>query len=288
VYDDIVRKTCAFVVVLGWTIGCSLLTNLSDLEDASSDAAFESGSDALADGGRCTGTHGATSVVIDNTYCVDSTEITIDDFQLFLTSVKGNVADYLPESGTCSTVNGIPGNWGTQHNPYDGGPPLGSAAAGGLNWCSVYAYCAWAGKRMCGAVGGGGMLDIGQVDNAAVSEWFNACSHGNDQLHKFAYGIAYDASACAVDDAGASYPLPVASYPGCVGGYDGLFDMSGNVAEWTNECTFDACAAPGCCAVRAPGVGFPGTFSSCDSTQTEGIGAGSTFTFGGRCCSDLK
>src|SRR4051812_32767197 len=168
-------------------IGCALMTDLSDLGDASADGAPDvSKVDAPAEaeaGPPCKGAHGATSVVIDGKYCIDTTEISIDQFQEFLSAVKGNFAPYLPDSGVCNGIDPVSPSWGQQPNPYDGGPPLGSSAAGDLDYCAVHAYCAWAGKRMCGDIGVPGMGDYFQRDNASVSEWFNACSHGDDKLH---------------------------------------------------------------------------------------------------------
>jgi len=124
-----------------------------------------------------------------------------------------------------------------------------------------------------------------------VSEWFNACSHGDDKLHAWAYGVAFDEDACAPADG--STPFPVASYPGCVGGYPGLFDMSGNVGEWTNECSFDdaSCgnSAPPCCAVRGAAIEQPGpTYSECIGPYEPPIWVESPFITGGRCCADVK
>jgi formylglycine-generating enzyme required for sulfatase activity len=37
----------------------------------------------------------------------------------------------------------------------------------------------------------------------------------------------------------------VESSAGCVGGYVNLYDMSGNAAEWENDCFTDRCATRG-------------------------------------------
>jgi formylglycine-generating enzyme len=289
-----VRRFLSLGVVLTM-IGCSLLTDLSDLgttTDAPIDSPIDASLDGAVEAGACKGTRGASQVVIDGKYCIDATEITIEQFQEFLTVVKGSFAPYLPDGGECNAVNPVPGDWGTQQNPYDGGPPLGAAAAGDLNWCSVYAYCAYAGKRMCGKIGGG-KGDLANVNDAVQSEWFNVCSHGDDKLHTWSYGVTFDASTCRIDTSPpeAGLPVPPESYPNCVGGYPGVFDMSGNVAEWTNECALDdaGCAQQECCSVRTPGVGQSiGGYSECISSYQEARFVYVPFQFGGRCCSDVN
>jgi len=286
----IVRRFIALGVV-ATMIGCTLLTDLSDLEGGPPDA-FEastkdaSPSDALSEASPCKGTHGATSVLIDGKYCIDTTEITIDQFQEFLNAVKGNFAPYLPETGLCDTINPVSPGWGQQPNPFDGGPPLGSAAAGDLNYCAVHAYCTWAGKRMCRDIGKTGSGDYAQRNNATVSEWFNVCSHGDDKLHTWAYGPTYDSGACAPQDAMTAYP--VASFPACVGGYPGIFDMSGNVAEWTDECTYDPDAGcMPCCTARTPGLGYPyESYAECNAVFESNPSVWFFYEVGGRCCSD--
>ncbi len=104
-----------------------------------------------------------------------------------------------------------------------------------VDWCDASAYCAWAGKRLCGKIGGGD-YDVtdgpGPHADPAISEWFAACT--GEAGDAFPYGPAYEAGRCNDEN---SRPQEVESYPGCEGGYVGLFDMSGNVAEWDDACT---------------------------------------------------
>ncbi len=101
-----------------------------------------------------------------------------------------------------------------------------------VDWCDAQAYCLWAGKRLCGHVGGGAATDADYGD-ATTDQWFNACSNGGTT--EFPYGSTY------VDGKCNDYPAvaAVGSTSGCHGTaapFDGIFDMSGNVAEWEDNC----------------------------------------------------
>jgi len=103
-----------------------------------------------------------------------------------------------------------------------------------VDWCDAAAYCAWAGKRLCGDFAGGGyVIEMpGAHADPAVSEWFAACI--GPSATAFPYGSNYDDTVCSDDNGG---PEPVGAYPLCEGGYPGIYDMSGNVAEWDNACS---------------------------------------------------
>lgn len=130
-----------------------------------------------------------------------------------------------------------------------------------VDWCDAWAYCRWAGKRLCGAIGrDGGPLawDEPQEQNSAAhDEWFNACSRGG--LRNYPYEAAYTSLRCHDRYDGGVGAKPVASHPGCEGGYEGLFDMVGNAAEWVNACD-DAGVE---CAHRGGGYGEEGPTASC-------------------------
>jgi formylglycine-generating enzyme required for sulfatase activity len=103
-----------------------------------------------------------------------------------------------------------------------------------VDWCDAAAYCAWAKRRLCGRMGGGS-LDVTTgtaYADATKSEWYGACSGGG--ANAYPYGKSYAAGACNDDGHGTQ---DVGSLPTCQGGAAGLFDMSGNVDEWTDECT---------------------------------------------------
>jgi formylglycine-generating enzyme len=104
-----------------------------------------------------------------------------------------------------------------------------------VDWCDAAAYCKWAGKRLCASIDGGSIkVSAGSTLHLqpAVSEWHRACT--NNGLRTYPYGNQFNAGTCSHDGGGSA---PVGQYKQCVGGYPGIYDMSGNVMEWENACT---------------------------------------------------
>ncbi len=105
----------------------------------------------------------------------------------------------------------------------------------GVDWCDAYAYCKWAGKRLCGAIGGGpGGYGLLQVKNADTDQWYRACSGMNGNLYP--YGPTSVDAKCNDSYAMKGGPIDVGTMPGCEGSSSGLFDMGGNVWELTDAC----------------------------------------------------
>jgi formylglycine-generating enzyme required for sulfatase activity len=94
-----------------------------------------------------------------------------------------------------------------------------------IGQAAAEAACGAADKRLCTA-----------------DEWQSACRGANAQ--QYPYGPEYDANACLTGDTdyGGSVPAATAAFPTCEGGYPGLFDLVGNVAEWTSTQTQATCA----------------------------------------------
>ncbi len=155
-----------------------------------------------------------------------------------------------------------------------------------VDWCDANAYCAGVGKRLCGKIGGGGN-DYGDDANAAASQWFAACSSGGQ--NGFTYGNTLQPQTCNGADntlSGGSNGrvLPVASLDGChapAGGYAGVYDMSGNAAEWEDSC--EPSGASYSCRVRGGSFLSYSTDTRCDAGMGSTVNARSRDT-GFRCC----
>ena len=223
-------------------VGCSLLVGVDGLsggpgsESAAGDATppgdaspLDASSDASSDGpdasAACPTGRGPAMVVAAG-FCIDSTEVTNGQFRDFLLS--GPTVAMLPPE--CA--------WKTS---YASGTGAADLPVGNVDWCDAVAFCAWAGKRLCGKIGGGSN-DFADYALFTKSQWFSACSHAGDRV--YAYGSTFDGKACndRAYDAGAA--IPVKSAPRCEGGYPGLFDMTGNVWEWEDSCIRDPDGGP--------------------------------------------
>jgi formylglycine-generating enzyme required for sulfatase activity len=132
-------------------------------------------------------------------------------------------------------------------------PPWVSVA-----WGEANAACEAAGKRLC-----------------YEDEWRSACrgTAGFD----FPYGDTYDADACNGADQSNTTAQPTGSMATCEGGRSGLFDMSGNVAEWTQTCSGSNC--------RQVGGSFASAAANLECTSGSMSAKGSTgLVLGFRCC----
>lgn len=201
------------------------------------DSPPEEGGPPPVDGGTfdaskpCPGDAGPLMVRVGteaNNFCIDSTEITVKQY-----------ADFTAAKGT--DVSGQPAQcaWNATYAALLGGAD--DIPIAGVDWCDAYAYCKWAGKRLCGKhakgafVGPVGVADLGEFTS---HEWLLACSNLG-QL-QYPYGSIQQLTACNTGENDAGRTLPVKSKKGCNGGFDGVYDMVGNLWEW-----FDGpCVAP--------------------------------------------
>jgi hypothetical protein len=210
-----------------------------------------------------------------STYCIDSTEVTNADYAAFLAASSS-----LPNPGANCAWNDslVPrDSWPTGRDDF----PVIS-----VDWCDADTYCKWAGKKLCGKISGGPNM-LADYKYAKFDAWFNACSQGGQR--GYPYGSTYDATACNGGDKGLSDSLAVASEPECVGGVAGLFDMSGNVAEWEDSCT-DNDPDPGHDLCRLRGGAWSNTPAEelrCDMAATTYRNFWYHYA-GIRCCADAE
>jgi formylglycine-generating enzyme len=272
-----VRPTL-FAAAIGLAAGCSLFVDAGGLSTASEsgpndgstdssgppvDAISSSDGDAFADGGAGdaadSGCPSAVAPVMvrvtdaNGTFCIDATEVTNRQLTAFINST---VRPTPPAKCAFKT------SYGGAIRPDDDLP------ATDVDWCDAWMYCAWAGKRLCGSRNGTVIDEEIKANNAQISEWFAACSLQGTR--DYPYPGDFSPSACntcqniAACSDGGSPLVPVGSRATCEGGYPGLFDMSGNVNEWEDNCnSSDTC----------PPRGGNATTGAADSTCAMGTSA---------------
>lgn len=219
------------------------------------------------------------------TYCIDSTEVTNYQYLRFLqakTSADGGT-DTSGQDAWCS--------WNTSYEPE------GMACVAHfdayvrpdhpvvcVDWCDAYAYCKWAGKHLCGKIGGGANAYADPAD-PTKSQWFNACSKGGTLTYP--YGGTYSGLVCNGSDNGGAVTVPVGSKATCEGGYAGLFDLSGNVSEWEDSCNGTA-GPDDACRLRGGSFRYGLLVSSlrCDDAGTINRSISYNPEFGFRCCAE--
>jgi formylglycine-generating enzyme required for sulfatase activity len=219
----------------------------------------------------------------DRSYCVDSTEVTQAQYAQFLQDKKGDATGQDPR---CRWNAG----YGPSCTSFDPANPHAGLGEGAreypitcVDWCDAFAFCAWAGKRLCGRIGGGGLpLDFGVNNDQTQSQKYSACSQGG--AYTLPYGRIPDPSACNFNGGDGGRVAPAGSYAKCVGGFDGLFDMIGNVQEWEDACDeSEAGYASDLCVVR--GGDFQDVGFDCRSLYRDNR-SDATDWIGFRCCAE--
>jgi formylglycine-generating enzyme len=251
--------------------------------DASApDSAPDSGADVAADaadaGPPCPDTGRGPRMVRAGGYCIDATEVTNRQYLAFVTAKGTDLAGQ--PTGCAKNAAYVPE---TNQPPWPAPAERADHPVVNVDWCDAHAFCEWAGKRLCGKIGGGGLARTAAVD-PATSQWASACSRTGSL--KFPYGPTFKQGACNVQMLAppAGSAAAAGTTAGCQGGYDGLYDMVGNVEEWVDACGQDATMADTCALMGgsfAPAADQPSCADG--SAQDRRLSVFSARGF--RCCS---
>lgn len=255
----------------------------------------------------CPALAGEKMIAVDaptGAYCIDATEVTRAAFAQFIHEVTtDDYAALMPQA--CTPLTSPKPSAGC--DPY---PSLdledtfhASFPVSCVDWCDAYAYCRWAGKRLCGALGGGS-VPPSQYDNpASGSEWTWACASGQ-QDSVYPYGDSYSPKRCnGWDFKEGNYgsadvnicfkdPGVCTTAAGAMSQCrtpTGIYDQSGNVWEWEDACNDGV----GLCRTRGGGFDEVSLEPAlrCDSAYSDSgvIGfdrRGRHAAIGFRCCAD--
>jgi sulfatase modifying factor 1 len=207
----------------------------------------------------------------DGGFCIDVTEVTNAQYNAFLLATDGGSIDAgVPKTwpiGPCAGGTKTFARVGPA--TADSGSP--SLPVANVTWCDGFAFCEWAGKRLCG--------NVAPTRDASTGEWYSACS--NFGATAYPYGNTYAAGVCNDSTSGTTV---VGAKPLCEGGVPGgLFDMSGNVFEFIGSCSTDGvnCYAMG-------GDYVSGATATCAVPYDSNAATSTGPAFGLRCCADPR
>jgi hypothetical protein len=212
--------------------------------DSGPDDALPSAPDALPSDGEvldaCKRTSRGPRLLLTERFCIDEDEVTRAQYLEFVAAgldpaqqSRADCAD-----NTSFALHDIDVDANTDTRAF---PAL-------VDFCDAYAFCAWAGKRLCGAINAGPLDLDGGVADWKNRQWAYACAHGEE-------GRAFPYGNLPIAECGASQHVsePVGSHPVCNGGYPDLKDMAGSALEWIDACDDGACGYVAVGACRSMG-----------------------------------
>lgn len=212
-------------------------------------------------------------------FCIDKTEVTRGQYEAWLSTNPASSG----QSSSCAGNDSY-----TPSCAWDPGSDQEMPVVC-VDWCDAQAFCAAAGKRLCGAVGTGAAYELASYDDPAVSEWHAACTSGGK--FGYSYGDDFNTDTCRdadADDYTTWGIVEVGSQPDCHSpdaAYSKTFDLSGNVAEWDNSCESDDATAG--CRIRGGSYQHHAHGTRCDMGRGLKWPRGRAVdAVGFRCCAD--
>lgn len=209
-------------------------------------------------------------------FCIDTTEVTNEQYNFYLAS---SAKPMLPK-------------WCVKPAGAAGPAPVLEVALRNrpraeVDWCDAWLYCAWAGKRLCGKIGGG-RTSYADFKESAASQWSWVCGNGAaNSPYPYGNSPKTDDQGCRTQ--GGSV-VDVGSHDKCTGTsapYNQVFDMVGNAGEWEDSCSGYEGTTPSTRTCRGRG-GWTGLTEpiDCDYDQVhEAAFKAADLSF--RCCVDL-
>lgn len=225
-------------------------------------------------GGTCSqpGSCPAGMSWINPTTCIDDLEFSINDFLVFLNGLGSACDDPGPTCTGCGGQRCFPSE---AVNPwhYDTSDPgwwVEGDVALGLSYPARYmsfdaakSACQSVGKHLCSA-----------------NEWQSSCGGLADQ--NYPYGSSYQPGICQEGGGFGARPADRGDRSDCVNSeHPSLFDQSGNVWEWTNDCAGNTCQVRGG-SYAVDGSFFPDAMG-CHFEQGHERNS-AEFDIGFRCC----
>ena len=153
-----------------------------------------------------------------------------------------------------------------------------------VDWCDAQAYCNAVGKRLCGHIEGGPVETSSAADSLA-DQWYYVCTQGVGASYPYFGG--YHEDYCNGLGLGVGTTVPVASLTTCqashpLAEFKGVYDLSGNVAEWEDSCGLSSNTEV--CLLRGGAFDAWEEYLSCQpSYSADRFHAGPRVGF--RCCS---
>lgn len=166
--------------------------------------------------------------------CPNAPQVDIDGYKIDKYEVKNEHYDAFLAAAVSPTLQPQECQWNLDFTR-KAAPPANSQKVPVVNvdWCDAHAYCAWAGRRLCGKIGGGPVAP-GEATDPAKDQWYLACASPAKKI--LPYGNTYMPMRCNDAPAGNNKPVEVGAMENCVGSPAALHDMSGNVWEWVDSC----------------------------------------------------